>query len=33
MPGERCSYPAFFMEKIRRKKAGKKEKFPINAVT
>jgi hypothetical protein len=25
--------PGFFMEKLRRKKAGKKQKFSINAVT
>jgi len=24
--------PGFFMEKLRRKIAGKKQKFPINAV-
>jgi hypothetical protein len=25
--------PGFFMKKLRRKIAGKKQKFPINAVT
>jgi hypothetical protein len=25
--------PGFFMEKLRREKAGKKQKFPIDAVT
>jgi len=32
-PGKAQRHPAFFVKKLRRKIAGKKQKFPINAVT
>jgi hypothetical protein len=32
-PGKAKPPPGFFVKKLRRKIAGKKQKFPINAVT